>query len=72
MGIVPSPFDCYQVTRGLKTLALRMEQHKKNALAVALYLENHPKVEKVLHPGNSHCNNHLKTLKSLLITNCRL
>ncbi|ERL86281.1 cystathionine gamma-lyase [Dendroctonus ponderosae] len=51
MGIVPSPFDCYQVNRGLKTLALRMEQHKKNALVIAKYLESHPKVEKVLHPG---------------------
>ncbi|CAG9770564.1 unnamed protein product [Ceutorhynchus assimilis] len=51
MGIVPSPFDCYQVNRGLKTLALRMEKHKENALVVAKYLENHPKVEKVLHPG---------------------
>ncbi|XP_050304739.1 cystathionine gamma-lyase [Anthonomus grandis grandis] len=51
MGIVPSPFDCYQVNRGLKTLALRMEKHKENSLLVAKYLENHPKVEKVLHPG---------------------
>lgn len=51
MGIVPSPFDCYQVNRGLKTLALRMEKHQKNGMAVAKYLENHPKVEKVLHPG---------------------
>ncbi|KAH1006560.1 hypothetical protein HUJ05_007282 [Dendroctonus ponderosae] len=50
MGIVPSPFDCYQVNRGLKTLALRMEQHKNNALVIAKYLEIHPKVEKVLHP----------------------
>lgn len=51
MGIVPSPFDCYQVNRGLKTLALRMQQHNKNGLIVANYLNNHPKVEKVLHPG---------------------
>lgn len=51
MGIVPSPFDCYQVNRGLKTLALRMEQHKNNALTIAKYLESHPKVDKVLHPG---------------------
>lgn len=51
MGIVPSPFDCYQVNRGLKTLALRMRQHSHNALRVAMYLEKHPSVEKVLHPG---------------------
>lgn len=52
MGIVPSPFDCYQVTRGLKTLALRMERHKTSSLAVAKYLETHAQVTKVLHPGN--------------------
>lgn len=50
-GIVPSPFDCYQVNRSLKTLALRMEQHSKSSLIVAKYLESHPSVEKVLHPG---------------------
>lgn len=50
-GIVPSPFDCYLVNRSLKTLSLRMERHKSNALAVAKYLEAHPKVERVLHPG---------------------
>ncbi|XP_055912212.1 cystathionine gamma-lyase-like [Eupeodes corollae] len=50
-GIVPAPFDCYQVNRSLKTLALRMEQHQKNALAVAKFLESHPLVEKVLHPA---------------------
>lgn len=50
-GIVPSPFDCYLVNRSLKTLALRMERHKSNSLAIAKYLEKHPKVERVLHPG---------------------
>lgn len=50
-GIIPSPFDCYQVNRSLKTLALRMEQHQKNAIQIAEYLEKHPLVEKVLHPG---------------------
>lgn len=51
MGVVPSPFDCYQVNRGLKTLALRMRQHSYNGLKVAQFLEKHPNVEKVLHPG---------------------
>lgn len=51
MGIVPAPFDCYQVTRSIKTLALRMQQHMKNSIEIAKYLESHPKVEKVLHPG---------------------
>lgn len=50
-GIVPSPFDCYLVNRSLKTLALRMERHKSNSLAIASFLETHPKVERVLHPG---------------------
>lgn len=51
VGIVPSPFDCYQVNRSLKTLALRMEQHYKNSVAVAKFLESHDYVEKVLHPA---------------------
>lgn len=50
-GIIPSPFDCYQVNRGLKTLAIRMEQHSKSSLIVAKYLESHALVDKVLHPG---------------------
>lgn len=50
-GIVPSPFDCYQVNRSLKTLALRMKQHSINSLAVAKFLESHPRVKSVLHPG---------------------
>lgn len=51
MGIVPAPFDCFQVNRSLKTLAVRMKQHMINSLEVAKFLESHPKVEKVLHPG---------------------
>lgn len=50
-GIVPSAFDCYMVYRSLKTLALRMERHSENALLIARYLETHPRVSKVLHPG---------------------
>lgn len=50
-GIIPSPFDCYQVNRGLKTLPLRMERHFKNSVAVAEFLETHPSVERVLHPA---------------------
>ncbi|XP_048457987.1 cystathionine gamma-lyase isoform X2 [Rhincodon typus] len=51
IGAVPSPFDCYMCNRGLKTLALRMKQHFKNALVVAQFLEADPRVEKVLFPG---------------------
>lgn len=50
-GIVPSPFDCYMVFRSMKTLSLRMERHSENALAIARFLEQHPRVCKVLHPG---------------------
>ncbi|HZR68224.1 MAG TPA: PLP-dependent aspartate aminotransferase family protein [Burkholderiales bacterium] len=51
VGSVPSPFDCFLVTRGLKTLAVRMQRHCENALAVAQWLERHAKVERVLYPG---------------------
>lgn len=50
-GIVPSPFDCYQVNRSLKTLALRMRQHSESSLIVAKFLESDPNVVEVLHPG---------------------
>lgn len=50
-GIIPSPFDCFLVNRSLKTLHIRMEEHMKNGLAVAKYLESHPDVKNVLHPG---------------------
>jgi cystathionine gamma-lyase len=51
LGNVPSPFDCYLVLRGLKTLSLRMEKHQSNALAIASFLENHPRVKRVYYPG---------------------
>ncbi|XP_049804723.1 cystathionine gamma-lyase [Schistocerca nitens] len=51
MGIVPSPFDCYLVNRSLKTLHIRMKEHMANGLAVGKFLESHPLVEKVNHPG---------------------
>jgi cystathionine gamma-lyase len=50
-GAVPSPFDCYLVTRGLKTLHVRMRTHFENGLAVAKFLESHSCVEKVLYPA---------------------
>ena len=51
IGLNPSPFDAWLLTRGVKTLALRMERHQQNALAVATFLESHPKVKKVYYPG---------------------
>jgi len=49
-GAVPSPFDCYLVLRGVKTLALRMERHCLNARAIVDLLVGHPAVERVLYP----------------------
>jgi cystathionine gamma-synthase len=50
-GAVPSPFDCYLVLRGVKTLALRMDRHCDNARAVVELLDGHPAVDRVLWPG---------------------
>ncbi len=49
-GAIPSPFDCYLVLRGVKTLALRMERHCSNARAVVDMLLGHPLVDQVLYP----------------------
>jgi cystathionine gamma-lyase len=51
VGAVAGPFDSFLALRGLKTLALRMERHCSNALAVARFLERHPRVETVIYPG---------------------
>jgi cystathionine gamma-lyase len=50
-GGVPSPFDSWLTLRGIKTLAVRMRQHEENAKAVAKYLVEHPRIEKVYYPG---------------------
>jgi cystathionine beta-lyase/cystathionine gamma-synthase len=50
-GAILSPFDSWLVLRGTKTLHLRMPRHEENACAVAPFLYNHPKVERVLWPG---------------------
>ena len=50
-GGVPGPFDSWLTLRGIKTLAVRMRQHEANALAVARFLHEHPRVEKVYYPG---------------------
>ena len=51
VGAVPGPQDCWLSLRGLKTLAVRMRQHEQNALAVAKFLSEHPKVCEVIYPG---------------------
>ncbi len=51
VGAVPSPFDCYLLLRGVKTLGVRMDRHCDNAQAVADFLVHHPAVDRVLFPG---------------------
>jgi cystathionine gamma-synthase len=50
-GAVPSPFDCWLLLRGIFSLPYRMNAINENALAVARFLEQHPKIERVLHIG---------------------
>lgn len=65
MGTCEAPFDCFLVLRGLKTLALRMEEHNRNALAVARWLESHPKVARVHHPGLESHPQHALALRQM-------
>lgn len=51
VGGNPSPFDAWLVNTGLKTLPMRMDRHCRNAMAIAKFLEDHPKAEKVYYPG---------------------
>ena len=51
VGGVPGPMDCFLVLRGLKTLHVRMQRHAENAMAIARFLEAHPRVERVIYPG---------------------
>jgi len=51
VGAIPSPFDCYLVTRGLKTLPIRMKAVMESSTKVAEYLLEHPKIDAVFHPG---------------------
>ena len=58
MGAVNSPQNCYLLERGLKTFALRMQQHNENGQRLAEFLESHPRVEKVYYPGLKSHNYH--------------
>ncbi|HIB64740.1 MAG TPA: cystathionine gamma-synthase [Phycisphaerales bacterium] len=51
VGAVPGPFDCWLTMRGLKTLAVRMREHERNAIRLAQWLEEHEQVERVIYPG---------------------
>ena len=66
LGAVPSPFDCYLVLRGIKTLPLRMNKSASNAMKVALFLENHHCVEKCLYPGLPSHPQHQLSKKQML------
>jgi len=50
-GGILSPFECFLVLRGIKTLPLRMKQHEENGRALAAYLVEHPKVREIFYPG---------------------
>ena len=50
-GAKTAPFEAWLLTRSLRTLKLRMQQHQTSALAIAQFLDNHPKVKLVRHPG---------------------
>ncbi len=50
-GAVPSPFDCYLLLRGIRTLGLRMERHAQNAQVIAEHLQGHPAVTRTIYPG---------------------
>ena len=51
VGAILSPFDSWLLLRGTKTLALRMERHNTNAMALAKFLSTHPKVQRLYYPG---------------------
>lgn len=58
-GAVSGPIECFLLLRSIKTLAIRMQQHHKNGLLVAEFLQQHPKVEDLLHPGLASHPQHL-------------
>ena len=66
IGAVPSPFDCFLVMLGLRTLHLRMERHNSNAQSVAEFLESHPKVSRVAYPGLKSDPGHLIAKEQML------
>ncbi len=53
LGLNPSPFDVWLISKGIKTLSVRMDRHAQNAMVIAEFLESHPKVKKVYYPGLS-------------------
>ncbi len=64
-GGVSSPFDCWLVLRGLRTLPWRMRAHSENALKVAQFLSDHPKIERVNYPGLTNSPGHEIALRQM-------
>ena len=59
-GAVPSPFDCWLILRGIRTLPYRMRAHSENAARVASFLDDHAKVAEVFYPGlPGHAGHHI-------------
>ena len=66
LGGSESPFDAWLANNGLKTFEIRMRRHCENAMQIARYLEDHPKVSKVLYPGlESHPDHELAKYQTL-------
>jgi O-acetylhomoserine (thiol)-lyase len=63
LGAVSSPFNSWLFIQGMETFSLRMREHSKNALALAEYLESHPKVKKVNYPGLKSNSNYVNAQK---------
>ena len=58
IGAIPGPLDCYLIMRGVRTLAVRMDRHQKNAAKVAAMLNQHDQIERVWYPGLETHPNH--------------
>jgi cystathionine beta-lyase/cystathionine gamma-synthase len=69
LGAMLSPFESHLMVRGLRTLPLRMERHCRNALQVAMFLQDHPAVARVYYPGLPHHPHH--TIANRLLPNER-
>ncbi|MBX3708408.1 MAG: PLP-dependent transferase [Gammaproteobacteria bacterium] len=65
VGAIASPFDSFLAMRGLKTLVVRMERHCENALELAQWLTNHPKISTVIYPGLLHHPQHILAKKQM-------
>jgi cystathionine gamma-synthase len=65
IGATPGPFTCFLLERGLKSFALRMEQHNRSGLAVARMLESHRKISKIWYPGLKSHPDHRTAVKQM-------